>query len=147
MALRTVRRLAAQLLDVGEKRVVFDPAQLGEIAKAVTKDDVRKLIAARAITVERVKGVPRTRGRLRTGRKRLRGQGIGKRRGTANARTDRKRKWMSTVRAQRTLLRRLRMEGKLLKGYREIYMKIKGGAFPDRGRMLAYLGERGYLKK
>ena len=146
MSLKTVRRLAAQILGVGEKRVVFDTAQSGEIAKAVTKDDVRKLIEARAITARRVKGVPRTRGRLRAERKRLRGSGAGNRRGTANARANRKKKWIATVRAQRMLLRNLQTEGKLQKGYRELYMKIKGGAFPDRARMLAHLKERGYLK-
>lgn len=146
MSMKTVRRLAAQLLGVGEKRIMFESAESAEIAKAVTKDDVRKLIDARAITVRKVKGVPRTRGRLRAARRRLRGSGVGKRRGTANARTERKEKWMALARSQRALLRRLRAGGKLLKGYREIYMKIKGGAFPDKARMMVYLGERGYLK-
>lgn len=146
MSFESVRRMAAQLLDAGRKRVTFDQAQLGEIGKAVTKDDVRKLIDADAITVKREKGVPRTRGRLRTVKRRLRGAGVGGRRGSANARTTRKRHWAMTVRAQRTLLRQLRDDSKLLQGYREIYWKIKGGAFPDKAHMITYLKERGYLK-
>lgn len=147
MSLKTVRRMAAQILGVGEKRVIFDPLQSGEISKAVTKDDVRKLIAAHAITVAKVKGVPRTRGRLRAERKRLRGVGEGKKHGTAKRRTEQKKRWMSRVRSQRMLLRRLREQGKLTKGYRKIYLKIKGGAFSDKSHMLTYLSEMGYLKK
>jgi len=146
MSLGSVRRMAAQIMDIGEKRVVFDDSQVGEIGKAVTKDDVRKLIAAHAINPKKKKGVPRKRGRARTVRRRLRGLGAGGRKGTANARTAQKTKWIARVRAQRALLKQLKEDGKLTQGYRDIYWKIKGGAFADKARMVTYLKERGYMK-
>ena len=52
--LRAQRRLAADVLDVGENRVWFDPEEQGEIADAITREDIRDLVDRGAIDAEDV---------------------------------------------------------------------------------------------
>ena len=43
------KRLAADVLDVGKNRVWFDPERQGDIAEAITREDVRELVDEGAI--------------------------------------------------------------------------------------------------
>lgn len=146
--MKRIRRIAADISGVGEKRIWLDPMHKGEIDKTMTREDVRGLVAKGHIKVLRVKGVPRTRGRIWEKRKRKgRGRGIGKRRGGAGARKDKKGAWMERIRAQRRLLKNLKESGRLKKGYRTLYLLAKGGTFKDKAHLLAYAEERGFLSK
>ncbi|MBU2523543.1 MAG: 50S ribosomal protein L19e [Nanoarchaeota archaeon] len=49
MKLTAQKRMAADILDVGENRVCFDSLRLDEIKQAITKQDIRDLIKDRAI--------------------------------------------------------------------------------------------------
>ena len=132
MKLDKVRRLAASILDVGLNKVWLDPSKEAQIKEAMTKEDVRSLIAEKA--VKKIKPQSHSRGRARIlhekkrkGRKR----GKGKRIGSMNARCNRKARWVKNVRAQRKKLRELKEKGEI-KGkfsYAEIYERIKGGFF------------------
>ena len=51
--LKNQRRMAASLLKCGEHRVWMDQDRLDEIAKAVTKDDIRVLIKGKAIKIQK----------------------------------------------------------------------------------------------
>ena len=42
MNLETQKRIAADILKIGETRVFFDPARLKEIEEAITRGDIRK---------------------------------------------------------------------------------------------------------
>src|SRR6056297_152476 len=103
------RRLAADVLDVGKNRVWFDPEAQGEIAEAITREDVRELVAEGTIDAQDAKSNSRGRARERN-RQRAAGhrKGPGTRKGTAGAREDRKDAWMSRIRAQRRRLKELR---------------------------------------
>ena len=57
------RRLAASVLGCSGKRVWMDPAKAQQIKEAVTKTDIRSLIAQGVIQKRRVKGI--SRGRIR----------------------------------------------------------------------------------
>lgn len=140
--------MAAQLLKVGVSRVHIDPVQYAEVAKAVTKDDVRHLIRKGAVSAPNVKGVPRIGARLRAARKKKgRERGYGRRRGTGSARSNPKTEWIKRARSQRALLRELKDRNALAKGaYRVVYLKIKGGGFRDKGNMLMYLKEKNLMK-
>ncbi|TDA31707.1 MAG: 50S ribosomal protein L19e, partial [Hadesarchaea archaeon] len=59
MKLSTQRRLAASLLGVGENRIWMDPSRLEEIASAITRRDVERLIKEGAIRAKPVKGISR----------------------------------------------------------------------------------------
>ena len=143
----TVRRMAADLLKVGESRVWIDPTQIAEVTKAVTKDDIRRLIRLGHISAPQVKGVPRVKGRIHDAkRKRGRRSGLGKRHGTGKTRRGGKKAWMDRIRAQRAMLREMKEKKTLTGGYREIYFKIKGGEFADRSHLMNYLKERGFVR-
>ena len=50
--LRNQQRMAADLLKCGKNRVWMDHDRIDEIAKAVTKEDIRLLIRGKAIKAE-----------------------------------------------------------------------------------------------
>lgn len=146
MDLRTARRLAAAILGVGESRIVFAPEKLKEIRDAITRDDIRALIKTHAITAVPAKGVSRARARLRAAR-RAKGRARGRGKIKGGRQVLRKAKWIARIRAQRKLLKKLKKEGKIVAGYRETYLKIKGGVFKDKAHLLTFLKERGYLRE
>lgn len=149
MQLNSQRRLAAQLLKVGESRVWFDDDRLDEVKEAITKKDIKKLIKDLAIQARPQIGVSGFRRRKKALQKRKgRQQGRGSRKGTFNARKPSKEDWMARVRLQRKLLKKFR-DKKVIdpKFYRALYMKSKGGFFRSRRHVLLYLAEQGVFKK
>jgi large subunit ribosomal protein L19e len=135
------RRLAADVLDVGKNRVWFDPDEQGEIAEAITREDVRELVDRGVIRAEEAGGNSRGRARERD-EKRAYGHrtGPGTRKGKAGARSDDKDEWRDDIRAQRRTLRELRDEDELSASeYRELYQKAGGGEFRSVRYMLNYI--------
>ena len=125
------KRMAADVLDVGENRVWLDPERQGDIAEAITRADVRDLVDEGAIRAEEPEGNSRGRARERQ-EKRAYGhrKGQGSRKGTAGGRENEKQKWVSAIRAQREKLRELRDDGTISRStYRELYDRASGGEF------------------
>lgn len=125
------RRLAADVLDVGKNRVWFDPSAQDEIASAITREEIRELVADGLISADPKQGNSRGRVRERDA-KRAYGhrKGQGTRKGKATARHDDRQQWIDQIRAQRRELRRLRDDDTLSRSqYREIYDKARGGEF------------------
>lgn len=56
MNIRKKKILAANTLGVGKDRIVFNNQRLDEIKEAITKQDIRDLVSAGAITVKDIKG-------------------------------------------------------------------------------------------
>ena len=135
------RRLAADVLDVGENRVWFDPGAQGEIAEAITREEVRELVAEGVIDAKEARGNSRGRARERDA-KRAYGhrKGPGTRKGKAGARENEKDRWRKNIRAQRRKLRELRDEGDLSPSeYRDLYNKARGGEFRSVQYMMNYI--------
>ncbi len=129
MTIKTVRRLAADILNVGERRVRISPEGLKEAEGALTRADVKGLIDKGIISKARVKGRASTRKKGRRGR--------GRRKGSL---ANRKELWMQKVRAQRKFLSFLVESGALEKGQkRSLYGKVKSGIFRSKKTMLLYL--------
>ncbi|MDL5502201.1 MAG: 50S ribosomal protein L19e, partial [Candidatus Methanoperedens sp.] len=57
------RRLAAEVMDIGVNRVWMDPEAFKDIATALTREDIRKLISEEKIGKRNIKGVSRGRAR------------------------------------------------------------------------------------
>ncbi|MFB6107355.1 MAG: 50S ribosomal protein L19e [Haloplanus sp.] len=135
------KRLAADVLDVGKDRVWFDPEAQGEIAEAITREDIRDLIDEG--TVQRKDASANARGRARErADKQAYGhrKGAGSRKGRAGARQNEKDDWVSRIRAQRRRLRELRDDGTLDRSqYRTLYNKASGGEFESVARLDAYI--------
>ncbi|EMA49370.1 MULTISPECIES: 50S ribosomal protein L19e [Halococcus] len=131
------RRLAADVLDCGENRVWFDPEAQGEIAEAITREDIREQVANGTIESKAAKSNSRGRARERD-KKRAAGHrsGPGTRKGTAGARENSKDAWVSRIRAQRRRLKELRADGTLDRTqYRALYDKAGGGEFDSVDRL------------
>jgi len=134
------KRLAADVLDVGKNRVWFDPDAQGEIAEAITREDVRELVQQGSIDAKGKSGNSRGRARERA-EKRAYGhrKGSGTRKGEQGARNPRKEDWESRIRAQRRALKELRADGTLTPTqYRDLYNKAGGGEFDSVDRLLAF---------
>jgi large subunit ribosomal protein L19e len=56
MNLQKKKDLAVRSLNVGRSRIIFNTSRLEEIKEAITKQDVRDLLQAEAISVKEVKG-------------------------------------------------------------------------------------------
>jgi large subunit ribosomal protein L19e len=125
--LRSKRRLAASVMNVGEDRVIFDEEYSDLIQDAITRSTIRGLIGFGAIRAAPERGI--SRGRLRAKSKKLkRGRGPGSFEGAKFARSPRKERWVTKVRALRWRLKVARDRGEISKdAYRLLYKQVKGG--------------------
>jgi len=147
--LRNQRRMAASLLKCGTRRVWMDHDRVDEIAKAVTKEDIRLLINGKAIKKKQDKGISSGRKRfIKNQKKKGRRRGQGSRKGAKFARLPRKKQWIRTIRPIRADLKTLRDENKIKKSvYQKYYRKAKGGEFRSRHHLKTHLISDGVIKE
>lgn len=143
------KRLAADILNVGEGRVWMDPDRITEISTAITRRDVKELIDDGVIESKPQNSTSRARARKRQDqRAKGRQKGPGTRKGSKGGRKPEKREWISKVRPLRRELRNLRDEGKIDSAvYRELYRKVKGGAFRSKSHLKTYLEKEGLVEE
>lgn len=143
MDLKKAKELASVVLKVGVNRIYLDPTGLKKIEEAMTKDDIRGLIAERII--KKRKSVQQSKGRTRLAtaqRQKGRKRGKGKKRGTKVTRLQKKQSWMHKVRSQRAMLKEVKKTNpKAVEevGYGNIYNKIKGGFFKGKNYVKEYI--------
>jgi len=145
--LRNQRRMASQVLGVGESRVWIDPLHAEDAAAAVTRADIRGLVEKGYIA--KSKRPEKSHGRARmmaeakaTGRR----KGQGSREGATGGRNPSKKRWIRTIRPLRQTLAMLRAEGVLQPAaYRLYYRRAKGGVFRSRAHLLSHLVTDGLL--
>ncbi|MFB6245234.1 MAG: 50S ribosomal protein L19e [Candidatus Nanohaloarchaea archaeon] len=131
--LKSQKRMASEVLGVGENRVWIDPDQQEKVEEAITRKDIRNLVESGAIEKRDQKGSSKGRSRENKSQKK-KGQrkGHGSRKGKQTARKSEKQDWMEKIRAIRKRLRRMRDEGEIdQEQYRELYDMANGGFFRD----------------
>lgn len=143
------RRIAASILKCGVNRVYIDPYRLEDVAEAVTREDVRRLIKEGVIGKKQARGISRGRARKRMiQKKKGRRRGPGSRRGAKYARYPRKKRWMNTIRALRRTLKTYRDEGVISpETYRKYYRQAGGGMFRSVSHMNQHLAMEGAFLK
>lgn len=141
MGLRNQRRLAAEVMKVGENRVWVDPEKIDDVEGVITRAEIGKLVHEGTIRARPESGVSRARAKILSDKKK-RGlkRGVGSRQGKKTARTPEKKTWESRIRAIRAHLKILKDRRVIQKDvYRKLYLMAKGGAFSDTSRVEQYI--------
>ncbi len=148
MNLTTQKRLAASILKVGLNRVWIDPEQIEEVSKAITREGVKQLINNGAIKAKPEKGISSYRSKkVAKQKKKGRMKGRGSIKGSKNARTPKKKSWMTTIRALRKDLKEMRNADEIdATTYRKLYKMAKGGAFRSKSYMKTYARDHDLIK-
>jgi len=148
MDISNQKRMASDLLACGKHRVFMDPNRLEDISEAVTRGDIRRLIASGAISAKQKKGQSRGRALFRAAQKKKgRRRGSAHRKGAGNARFPKKQRWMARIRPIRAHLSELRDGGVIERSvYRVLYRQAKGGIFHNRSHLDTQLRLRGIVK-
>jgi large subunit ribosomal protein L19e len=144
LSLKSQRRLAAELLKIGEGRVWIDPERMVDVEVAITREEIRKLIHEGVIKSLPSKGVSRARARVLQERKRKGlGRGPGGKSGTAKARISKKHAWMKKIRPLRKKTNRVIT----VSVYRKLYDMAGSGAFESTADLERYIKTRGLGRK
>jgi large subunit ribosomal protein L19e len=134
MNLLKKKQLAARTLKVGKERIVFVKSRLDDIKEAITKQDIRDLIADKAIFVKEIKGRKKIKKKIR--------------KSTGNIRKKiktRKQDYVKITRKLRNYISELKKQGQLSQEeVRDIRKKIKNKDFRSKTNLKEYVGE---LKK
>jgi len=142
--LKSQRRLAAEILDVGENRVWIDPERAEDVEMAITRGEIRKLIHEGAIRAAPEKSQSRARARELAAKKRAgRRRGPGSRKGGKYSVVPRKTRWINRIRALRRKLMDLRDRRVItVSTYRDLYRKAKGGEFRSVAELERYITDQ-----
>lgn len=147
--MRQKKALAAKILKTSKNKIRFAADALADIKKAITRSDLRGLIAIKKVTVDKSNFHSRARARkIASQKKKGRRKGAGKKKGTKFSRLPRKDRWMSRVRVQRRFLKELKEKGLLSShNYRLLYAKSKGGFFRNKRHVKLYLTEHHLIEE
>ena len=143
--MRNQRRLAAQILKVGEGRVWIDPDRTEDVEAAITREEIRKLVHEGIIRSLQKKGVSRARAKaLKEKKKTGLRRGPGKKSGSARAKISKKQAWMKKIRPLRKKLRELKASRTITESvYRQLYNKAGSGVFESTADLERYIKTRG----
>jgi large subunit ribosomal protein L19e len=125
--LRTKKRLVSRVTGVGLDRIKFDPESSDDIADAITRDNIRSLISAGAITIRAAKGTSRGRAKFKKTQKGKRGTTTGSKKGRKGARVGKKQVYVAKVRALRHRLGIAKDRKEITNPeFWDLYRKIRG---------------------
>lgn len=132
------RRIAAQLLRCGHDRIWIEPSASAKIEAAITRSDIRRLIADGLIKKMYVK---------KEGNVSLRrhARKTGKRKGKRYSRSGKKSDWLKIIRPQRRMLAEMKSQMEPKK-YRILYKLVKGNTFRSRAHLNLYLEQNKIIK-
>ncbi len=142
MSLKSQRRLAAEILKVGQNRVWIDPEKTEDVEIAITREEIKKLVHEKVIQPLPEKGVSRARARvLHEKKKKGLRKGPGKR---SKPRVSKKEIWMKKIRALRRRLRELKETRVITENtYRQFYKMAGSGVFASIAELERHIKAKG----
>jgi large subunit ribosomal protein L19e len=149
LSLKSQRRLAAEILKVGETRVWIDPERIDYVETAITREEIRKLIHEKVVKSLPEKGVSRTRARV-LAEKRKKGlrRGPGGKSGPARSKISKKQAWMNRIRPLRRRMRELRDTRAIAESsYRKLYDMSESGVFESKADLERYIRTHNMWRK
>lgn len=147
--LKSQRRLASQILKIGQNRVWIDPERSDDVEAAITRTEIRKLIHEGTIKMLPDKGVSRSRAKIiHMKKKQGRRRGPGTITGAGGAKFSKKDAWMLRIRALRKKLRQVKTSKIITEGnYRKLYKMASSGRFESVGDFERYLKSHDMWRK
>ncbi|KAM0685735.1 60S ribosomal protein L19 [Conglomerata obtusa] len=142
--LRTIRRLASEILKCGKNKVWLDPNENLRLTSATTRSKVAELCTDNLIirkpnTMHSRYHIRKRQAEVAKGRHR----GPGKVRGSKNAIVSEKKRWMRRVREMRGTLKEMRGRQYLVDSeYRSLYKKVKGNMFKSNAVMIEFIEKK-----
>lgn len=130
MDLSKKKALAARTLGVGEGRILFNVNRISEIKEAITKQDIRDLVANNSIFVKEIKGrkVKEKRKRRRAGSIRMRPN-------------NRKREYIILTRKLRSYLAEIRKHGSINnEEFLELRKGVRSKIFKNKAHLKEHIG-------
>jgi large subunit ribosomal protein L19e len=129
------KQIASQILNSGVSRIKILPNAIEDVKKALTRNDIRKLIEDKKIIAIAKKQKMKKERKKKSVRK-----------GTAKAR--RSVRWEDKVRAQRRLLKKLKEEKKISnQNFKKVYKLIKSGNFASKSSLLTFLKDQKLIEE
>lgn len=137
MKLDKKKQLAARALGVGKGRICFRVENLAEIKEAITKQDIKDLIAQGIITIKEAKG-----------RKRIKRRKTRRKEGKIKKKIKtRKQEYVKLTKRLRRYIKEAERQGKIDKEkYQELRKKIKAKIFKSAAQLKDNLKEVGVKK-
>src|SRR3989338_8996986 len=128
------KQLAAKILKTSPGKIRFADGALDEVKKAITRSDMRGLIAVGKVLRSRVNSHSRAGARkIASQKQKGRQKGRGSKKGSQHSIVTRKDKWISRIRAQRVLIKEFRDKKMITPtNYQLLYAKTKGGYFRNK---------------
>lgn len=125
------RRLAAQILKIGQNRVWINPERMSDVEGAITREEIRKLIHEKTIVALPQKGVSRSRAKvIRAKKVKGRRTGHGSLKGSGYAKVTKKEVWMIKIRSLRRKIRDLKARKVISEStYTQYYRMAGSGRF------------------
>ncbi|MFH1592540.1 MAG: 50S ribosomal protein L19e [Candidatus Woesearchaeota archaeon] len=143
MNLKNRKRVIASTLGTSKRRIVLDPSKLEDIKKAITKTDIRSLVAGKAIKIRKARGQSSFRSKkLKIQKSKGMRKGAGSKKGKKYSRVSAKRRWVTMIRTQRVFIRMLKTKEMIASHtYRNLYTMIKSNRFRSIRLIKLYLEE------
>jgi len=149
LSLKSQRRLAAEILKIGESRVWIDPERIDYVESAITREEIRKLIHEKVVKALPQKGVSRARAKvLNEKRKKGLRRGPGGKSGSARSKISKKQAWINRIRPIRKRLSELKDSRSItVTVYRKLYDMSESGVFESKAELERYIRTHGLWRR
>ena len=132
---KKAKQIASEILNSGVSRIKILPNAIEDVKKALTRNDIRKLVEDKKIIA-----TPKKQKMKKEKKKK------GVKKGTFKAR--KKVRWEDKVRAQRRLLKKLKAEKKINnQNFKRVYKLIKSGNFASKSSLLTFLKDQKLIEE